>query len=299
MGMVALTAPEVAAQDDPPPNQNAIYVFGDSFASGEGVDFYLPDSDTADNDCHKSLYSFGFRLFLSMNVNGTEGDFSNYPNRYFSACSGAKVADLLTNDQEGDGPQLAQVPPVADGAVGVAFSAVGVNDLGFTPVLTECFFVVSCHTNSTLSQIVNIDQNLDVLGGDLLQAYATIEGHAVGTGDMKVYVVGYPKLFSDSTDAFCGGALGFEPAERAWANEQARRLNERIFVVTLLLPDVEYIDIDPYFEGHRLCDPDPWVHGITLPIEHSFHPNRTGHYVVEQVSLQRMYADGLGGPGAF
>ena len=41
---------------------------------------------------------------------------------------------------------------------------------------------------------------------------------------------------------------------------------------------LQFVDVDRYFEDHRICSPDPWINGfITGAPGESFHPNPTGH----------------------
>lgn len=286
--MILVALPTAAAQEEPPPDKY-LYVFGDSFASGEGVDFYVPGSEEPFG-CHKSIFSFGFRLFASLD----QGPTGPWPNRFFPACSGAKARDIIDQDQDGDGPQLSQTVPVPDGGQGIAFVAVGVNDLGFTPVLTECVLRSSCHTTSPIPQITDPEGTWEAAAPNVFEAYLRIANWVEGSGQMDVYIVGYMQLFdNDATNFWCPGALGIEPDERAWLNERARAMNDNLETLASWIPNVHFIEVDDHFEGHRLCNPEPWVHGIQVPIEHSFHPNPTGHFVVEQIVLNYFDANGL------
>ena len=37
-----------------------------------------------------------------------------------------------------------------------------------------------------------------------------------------------------------------------------------------------FADVLSAFSGHELCSPSPWLHSVTLPPGHSYHPTATG-----------------------
>ena len=41
---------------------------------------------------------------------------------------------------------------------------------------------------------------------------------------------------------------------------------------------VQFVNVDSYFDDHRICSPDPWINGfIPQAPGEAFHPNPAGH----------------------
>ncbi len=281
------------------------YIFGDSFMSGTGIEVATPGTyaigPNGVTECKRSTLSFGGQLNEALTNRPYTIPFVLptpwYPIENFAACGGAVTTDIVSTGQHSLAPQLAQVPPVSANRTGVAVVSIGGNNLGFEPVLTECALTTDCHTMSALPEIVNVQANLAAIGAELSATYSQIVGHRDPGGTMQVFVVGYPQLFGDTTDAACSdpttGAL-FTQAEREWMNDLAEDLNTVIETVAASMKRVEYVDIDDIYEGHRICDPVPWINGLYLAdIGESFHPNAAGHAAVLPELVAAISARGL------
>ncbi len=286
---------------------SVLNIVGDSYISGTGIESTLPGTYDANflPDCKRSSAAYGGLLNDALNNRPYTIPFvlpaPLYPASYgnFVACGGAKTENINDVAQNGLGTQLSQFPPIASGRSGVTVVAIGGNDLGFEPVLTNCIVTVDCHLTSALPEIVNVDANIAALAPVLGKTYSDILLHREIGARHAVFVVGYPQIFGDS--AACApaevlaGVLGeISASERAWMDQLALDLNAQIEAVASSMKGVRYIDIDDAFEGHRACDPEPWINGIEVAdLGESFHPNHLGHEAMLPVVLAAIDAAGL------
>ena len=44
----------------------------------------------------------------------------------------------------------------------------------------------------------------------------------------------------------------------------------------------EFVDVRGAFTGHELCRPQEWIHGVSWPVDSSFHPTTRGHTAYAQ-----------------
>ena len=109
---------------------------GDSYASGEGVEPFLPGTNRAqpENRCHRSTLAYSRLL----------GDAAGVPARRTSwACSGARIGNFFPGQgQWGEAGQLEHL----DADTRLVTLSVGGNDLQFAAVLGSCFTLRSCQT---------------------------------------------------------------------------------------------------------------------------------------------------------
>ena len=215
---------------------------GDSYASGVGTRAYLADSGA----CQRSTYAYAYIDAGRIGANLS-----------FTACSGAKVADVQGN----------QLGPINSGTDLVTVQ-VGGNDAGFSSVITECAkpaWLGDCTgaVNGANAIITN------TLPGRLDGLYDTIRGRAPGA---RVTVVGYPRLFN-GTD--CNAGTFFSADEMTRLNATADLLNARISA-RASAHGFGFVDPTAAFTGHSVCGSPEWVNGLSNPVSESYHPNRTG-----------------------
>lgn len=222
--------------------QNLVAV-GDSFASGVGSFIYYNDG----TDCLRSPFSYPSQLAAATGLPLT-----------LLACSGASTADVLTK----------QVPLIPEGADLVTVT-VGGNDIGYAPVITTCAlpgWLGNCHAA--------IDNALRILGMQLparLDAvYAAVEAAAPGA---RIVVTGYPRLFN-GTD--CNPLTFFTAFEMARLNAATDELNA-VIQSRAEAAGLTFVAVAPAFVNHAVCDGQPWINGLVVPIVNSFHPNVIGH----------------------
>ncbi len=243
---------------------------GDSFSSGEGAgNYYEATNFWADendyNFCHQSrvAYSELLNKYLS-------------PTFYDSvACSGAVIQDVVFSGLDDDyirlGPPQArrsllntitiqyakqsnlpgyipQLSLVKENQPSVATISIGGNDIGFKDIITSCVVNISCYSSRD-----DREKLADLIASKIPKlsvTFATIKQTLSGP-DPKLYVLGYPQMFAEST---CGQFMDLE--EQTFANSLVNYLNASIKLAAERA-GVFYVDVTHAFlaggEDHRIC----------------------------------------------
>lgn len=177
----------------------------------------------------------------------------------YQAVLGATCADVL-RDQVGAVGAQTQLVTVT----------VGGNDAGFVPVLLSV-----ARPGWAGSSDGAIDDALGVISGvlpgRLREVLRAVRGRAP---DARVVVTGYPHLFNGVSD--CSWITSVSVHEMRRLGDAADRLAETILGVASD-EGCEGVDVRTPFDGHQICDPDPWVHGLSWPTQESYHPTVAGH----------------------
>lgn len=242
---------------------------GDSFSSGEGVGDYFGDSNSVGvNECHRSRIAYS-QLFSRS---------ARLPSPDFRACSGAKFEHLYENRQWANEPvQVLRTDSsqLLGSATRNITLSIGGNDLGFVPVLLTCVLAsgpvpVSCAIGNFLAS-----SRLNSAASDYRLLWSRLVRDAPNA---RIFVLGYPKFFPSTPYYNC---YGLNTLEQKWINDRIAALNSVIRSSIGGFPKIHYVDVENAFDGHHLCrvgwDNRPWMNGLTLPREHSFHPNADGH----------------------
>jgi len=215
---------------------------GDSYASGTGIGQYYSDSGS----CKRSPQAYAALWASSHAVSSFT----------FVACSGATTQDVQNN----------QLSALNSGTDFVTIS-IGGNDVGFAEVVTTC----QLGTDSLCDQAVSVAESVarNQLPGRLDAVYAQIRQRAP---QAQVVVLGYPGLFEMGS---CG-ITGMSETKR-------QRLNAAADVLASVISSraqaagFTYVDTRSAFVGHRVCASDPWINGLSWPVDESYHPNAKGH----------------------
>lgn len=220
---------------------DGVYVaLGDSYSAGVGT-------DDEQNNCYRSQYGYPA---LIADQQGLTLD--------HQACNGATVADVTAN-------QLSAL----DADTAWVSMTIGGNDAGFADVLVECAlpgWASDCDGA--------IDDGLDVIANELPDRYDTLFTRIAGAApEARVAVGGYPLIFNGED---CNLATFFSPEEEDRLNAATRTLNELIAEQTAG-HDFRYVDAEPSFDDHAVCDDEEWINGLSDPVVDSYHPNRSGH----------------------
>lgn len=177
----------------------------------------------------------------------------------YQAVLGATCADVL-RDQVGAVGAQTQLVTVT----------VGGNDAGFVPALISV-----ARPGWAGSSDGAIDDALGVISGvlpgRLREVLRAVRGRA---RDARVVVTGYPHLFNGVSD--CSWITSVSVHEMRRLGDAADRLAETILGVASD-EGCEGVDVRAPFDGHQICDPDPWVHGLSWPTQESYHPTAAGH----------------------
>ncbi|MGC0419460.1 SGNH/GDSL hydrolase family protein [Embleya sp. AB8] len=214
---------------------------GDSYSSGVGAGGYLADS----GDCKRSANAYPSLWHLAHAAT----EFA------FAACSGATTAQVRDR----------QLSVLNAGTTLVTIS-VGGNDIGFSDAIETC--VLGTDEDCTDAVAKATTYTRDRLPADLDATYAQIHHRAPNA---RLVVLGYPRLFE------LGGCFpGLSEAKRRVLDRAADFLADTT-AGRAGANRAEFADVRGHFAGHGVCASDEWIHGVTLPLDESYHPTRTGH----------------------
>ncbi|MFI1384033.1 SGNH/GDSL hydrolase family protein [Embleya sp. NPDC020886] len=236
----ALTFAGTVARPAPAAPLSRYAALGDSYSSGVGAGDYLADG----GDCKRSANAYPS---LWQRAHGA-AEFA------FVACSGATTAQVRDR-------QLAAV--TADTTL-VTISAGG-NDVGFADTITTC--VVGSDRDCSAAVAKATAYAREKLPADLDTTYARIRSRAPHA---RLVVFGYPRLFETGS---C--PLGLSLAKRRALDDAADVLVD-ITKARAAAGGAEFADVRGRFAGHGVCGADEWLHGLTLPVDESYHPTATG-----------------------
>ena len=214
---------------------------GDSYSAGVGT------RSSTESNCYRS--SEGYPALLA----GQQGWKLSY-----QACSGAVISDIINN----------QTPALSSTTNYVTVTGGG-NDAGFAPVLTDCLlpgWMGNCHKKLDTAEIIlknTLPQRLDNL-------YSVIRKKAPRA---TAVAVGYPILFN-GTD--CHPLTFFTADEMNRINSLTMELNTLIKQKAASY-GLSFTDAKTSFTDHAVCDSQPWINNISVPIVESFHPNDAGN----------------------
>lgn len=275
---------------------------GDSYSSGEGLgsSTYMPGSDTATDQCHRSSLSYPTLLVKTEPLS-----LLNKPT--YVACGGAETRDFRYANHKYPVEEPAQVKALDHGnTTNVVTFTIGGNDVGFVPVIQQCVHEdvprkqlngYGCSKSKTL--VAQVKARIAALGGgpsaknpDRLLIISIQELLRQIHGDAKhaaIFVAGYPHLFGSSTRYFqpdkkapskyvckAGSVLGWpvtiDYADAQWINSEVDALNKAIAAAVSAeraRMRVTYISAVPdLFATHGLCDSgSPWLYEISATIK--------------------------------
>jgi len=219
---------------------SAYVALGDSFSAGTGT-------RAPTDGCYRSPYGYPA---LIAEARALELD--------YQACSGADTFDVLAN----------QVGALGEDTTYVTMT-VGGNDVGFSPVVTECalpWWISDCYGA--------IGQSRSILTGALPGRFDSVfSAVASKAPNAAVVVGGYPRLFNGQD---CSWATFFSRREMRALNAATDDL-DALIQQRSTANGLDYVDPRPAFDDHAVCDDEEWINGFTFPVGESFHPNRAGH----------------------
>jgi lysophospholipase L1-like esterase len=249
-GAMALVSSTASAQP-----AGGYVALGDSYSSGVGTGRY-----DLDPGCQRSSLAYPYLWQAANRPAGFE----------FLACGGARIGDV-----RGQATESALLPQ----AELVTLTAGG-NDVGVGTVLSVCTnpSVTDDQCYAAVEQGETVATSAAFHDG-MVSLLATIGNRAP---DAHVEVLGYPTLFEETTT--CAAVAPSLP-RRVRINDGAEVLRSAIKKATKDYQKtvdsrhlVQFVDVNRYFEDHRICSPEAWINGFVpqAPGE-SFHPNAAGH----------------------
>ncbi len=299
-----------------------IVSIGDSLASGEGNpnSFNNGNAVWLDEPCHRSNNN-GRRIAANRmdgfpNVAVTFRDFS---------CSGASIDAGLLGNQTTDQPDAANVtksPQIdqvvnrfgrvpntnrTDAVIDILMISIGVNDISFSKVVTECLLpngVSDCTTSDEVQTARNTLQN-----GTLAQAFERL-GVAIRErlpNVRRVYITEYPVTMKFSPTNTCGGLIigdvsmsGVSVAEGQFLFSQIfLPLNDRVQTAAQQNGWVFIRGPEETFATHGYCTAQDRRYMNTLTDSlfrqgnenGTMHPNRDGHRAYADAIMVRATSD--------
>lgn len=305
----------MTAEGAEPPADSAAFL-GDSFTSGEGVQkfagtspseefVYLDGTDVYSEDscetaafenleyrncdpvnlCHVSSEAWPDKLAFTLGL----------AERSTFACSGARTYDLSHVAQY---PQPAVAPPGFPGsepqfaslarldAPRRIFVQIGGNDAGFSDILAKCAGLLpdDCSADPNLRRefALRIQRTFYLVRTVLAALREDYERES------QIYLVGYPQIVDPAPDRACGANVRLTSQERAFAGDLLGYLDQ-VGQSAAASSGVRFISLADSIADHQLCDPVPWVNGLTAGNDlwgtlnglgignESYHPRREAH----------------------
>jgi hypothetical protein len=271
---------------------------GDSFSSGQGAPQGIPPYRTDNPACYRSEKAYPFLL-------ADAGAEFPAPTE-FVACGGATIENVTggyqAKPQKEKGEALTQLQRLeASVQEGGQFDrvtiSIGGNNVGFASIAELCASIRNCNASEVealtgpivslpgilellpvlLKVISSSDSSLeadtmariDELGdpNKLRVLYTEIADKLTGGDASKVYVLGYPRLFSDAMSVgLCGGLTEalWESSERDFMNRAADRLN-CVIARAASEAGAKFIDVRPEFKDHGACSSKTaYINGLVL-----------------------------------
>lgn len=213
---------------------------GDSYAAGVGAKNY----DPASKGCKRSANAYS-ALWAKQHAGVS----------YTSvACLGATTSDVLDT----------QLAAVTEDTTLITIT-IGGNDIGFATVIQSC---VLGDDQKCLAQVAAAETAMtDVLPAKLDQTYQAIRQRAP---EAKVVVVGYPRLFELGS---CPTGLSIR---KRTALDHGADLLAGVIGEQAQAAGFAFADVRSSFDHHGVCSGDKWIHGLTYPLDESYHPTVLG-----------------------
>lgn len=158
----------------------AVWAFGDSFVSGEGLGAYEVGSDTGENQCHRSRHSWPRQLARKLARQGVGLD-------GFIACSGATSDNLADTSQYNETPQFAQITSTPDEAIEI-IGMIGGDEVGFGELLQGCLYA-DCN-----QAIDEAETRVSALPDKLTPLFSNLRSRFP---DAAIDLLAYPNLVAD------------------------------------------------------------------------------------------------------
>jgi lysophospholipase L1-like esterase len=267
--------------------QGEYVALGDSYSAGEGA--YASPADTASaNVCHRTSQAYP-------QIIGRDFRFAH--GMAFWACSGARTSNIL-HGQHGEPPQVNRLSTDTS----LVTISIGGNDTGFSTVLAGCVLKLPW-SSGCRSQGLEVGKRLETLRGSMKALLQTITAKAPNA---RVLVVGYPRIFSDSSN-WLSNNLG--TGDLKWLNERGLEIDQLLRQVVRDQDNAiqrlhwkgscEYVDTFSAFTGHEVGSSAPYVNNLDMNLmgltaePDSFHPTAAGYKVLADLVRRQIE----GGPG--
>jgi lysophospholipase L1-like esterase len=255
----AALAISVAVPAAPPANAVAAsaglnYVaMGSSFAAGPGIPPAQPGSGAT--ACSRS--GGNYPSVVARDIGAVLTD---------ASCSGATTANVLTDGQSGQPPQISAVT----GATQVVTVTIGGNDVNYLGSLGAYTCQNDGGSGCASVDRAAIDRTFSQLAGRIQNVVNAVRGTAPGA---RVYLVNYFTILP--TSGTCAG-VPLTTDQLAYERSIAARL-EQATSAAATATNATLVDLAAASRGHDACSTDPWVETGHPPAgRSSYHPNEAG-----------------------
>jgi lysophospholipase L1-like esterase len=222
---------------------NRYVALGDSVAAGAGLPqgIGIPEEQA----CGRSEQAYPYRVAAAQGMHVEH-----------LACNGAKADEGLYGPQTVGGnkltPQLDRA--FATGTPDLVTVTIGANDARWAQFAAKCY---QWNCGSSFDDLLVGAYLLDLRW----ELYLTLNKikNLSGPTPPQVMFTGYFTPFNPA-GLSCADTRNFTPAEMAWMNTQAAKLNQVISDSVSGYGFASYVPVD--FSGHELCSGSPWIQGL-------------------------------------
>lgn len=259
--------PTVATATVSVPPQVQAVVLGDSTAAGDGNPA-LPDGTALDKGCHRSVDSYANDLGVA---NGWTVD--------NLACSGATVtAGLLGPQPLGSVTAPAQLSVAKEAtSASVVVVSIGADDVQWSAILQACAVASDCDNEASISYFQQQLAAFTPQYFDLVSQLSALSWHPT------VLINLYYNPFDP--DRSCLNRVGLDAAKEKSLTGLLDAMNS---VLENGAKAAGFLVVQPSFTGHAVCDPNPYVQGLSDPAP--FHPTAAGQLAIALADEQALAA---------
>jgi lysophospholipase L1-like esterase len=212
------------------------------------------------------------------------------------ACSGATVRAGLLGSQGSAPPQVDALRASTD----IVTLTVGANDAAFLNTMTSCY--LSVDTCDDASADASLDRAVTTLRTELAAGLDQIRTRSPkATIVLTTYYDPVPT--AAQVRAGCSevvvlrGVAELDRGEAAWLRAALHRMNDVIRNAAAARQRVVLVDLERAFDGHQLCDADPWVFGPSILLQPGqfqnsapLHPTPDGQAAIARAAQVRFAA---------
>ncbi len=284
-GTVAIVVAMLLTGCTPPDSYVAL---GDSYTAGPGI----TPQDPKVPGCLRSDANYPTLIAPDL----------NQPAFRDVSCSGAQTKHMTqAQDVDPDPDNLPQFNAL-NGNTKIVTLGIGGNDIGFSEIAKRCGelgiqdpFGSPCRTYYNSSGTDEIAARIAALAPKLTAVLDEIDRRSPKA---KVFVVGYPAILPETTDAFelCRPTLPVAKGDVAYLRDDVeKRLNATIRFASVAHGE-NYVDTYTPSIGHDACQPPVirWVEPVVPASDAApVHPNRAGMQGIAQAVRATMRAKGV------
>ncbi len=238
---------------------------GDSYTSGPAI----PNQDIAAGQCYRSDHNYPH--LIAPTLGATE--FRD------ASCSGAQTKDMTGIQAADVGPDNPPQFDRLDGNTKLVTLGISGNDIGFVSIFEDCASPAPTGHPCQDKFVVNgHDELRDRIAATAPKVAAVLKGIKARSPKAKIFVVGYPTIFSD-TDNNCWPLIPIAPDDVPYLRGIEKALNGML-ASTAAANKAKYVDTYTPSIGHDACQPltiNRWVEPL-VPNQPAapVHPNAAG-----------------------